>query len=295
LSASPSFSGTVATVNDPNALDQGSEYSATIDWGDGQTSSGVVTGSGGSINVSGSHTYTSLPTSPPDNVTVTIIDGDGGVQVVTDSMAVTLEKAITGSATDVSATEGSNTGTTQVATFNDPDTSAVPGDYSVSINWGDGTGADTSTGAITEPVPGSGNFVVTGNHTYAEAGSFTITVTITDADNGSNSISPSSTATVSGGVLSSTGVATFGSPSGFSGTVANFTDSDLSATTGDFSVSIDWGDGVTTGGTISGSGGSFSVSGSHVYGFGGTFNVTVTIMDDDGQTTIANSTIRIGH
>jgi hypothetical protein len=51
-----SFSGTVATFTDPDTNATASEYSATIDWGDGNTSTGTISGSGGSFSVSGSHT-----------------------------------------------------------------------------------------------------------------------------------------------------------------------------------------------------------------------------------------------
>ena len=54
------ISGTVATFSDPGGLEEGSDYSATIDWGDGTTSAGtiVVDESGHATGeVTGSHTY----------------------------------------------------------------------------------------------------------------------------------------------------------------------------------------------------------------------------------------------
>ena len=64
-----------------------------------------------------------------------------------------------------------------VATFTDS-TPGVPGDYTASIDWGDGSAA--GTGIITSQGTGSGTvFSVFGNHTYAEEGTYAVTVTIT--------------------------------------------------------------------------------------------------------------------
>ena len=47
-------------------------------------------------------------------------------------------------------------------------------------------------------------------------------------------------------------------------------------------VSIDWGNGVVTTGTVVESGGNGTVRGSYVYPTGGIFTITVTLTDDDG-------------
>lgn len=54
-----SFAGTVATLADGDPSAPLSDFTATIDWGDGSTSAGAVTGGGGSYSVAGSHTYAS--------------------------------------------------------------------------------------------------------------------------------------------------------------------------------------------------------------------------------------------
>jgi hypothetical protein len=51
------FSGTVATFTTPDKLDGAAAFSAVITWGDGSTSTGVITGGSGSFTVCGSHTY----------------------------------------------------------------------------------------------------------------------------------------------------------------------------------------------------------------------------------------------
>ena len=52
-------------------------------------------------------------------------------------------------------------------------------------------------------------------------------------------------------------------------TVATFTDSNSGDQAGGFTSSINWGDGTTTAGTVTGGDGSFTVSGGHTYADGG--------------------------
>jgi hypothetical protein len=55
--------GVIATFTDSNTLTPASEFSASINWGDGTQSGGVVSGSGGIFNVSappGGHSYATL-------------------------------------------------------------------------------------------------------------------------------------------------------------------------------------------------------------------------------------------
>jgi choice-of-anchor C domain-containing protein len=70
---------------------------------------------------------------------------------------------------------------------------------------------------------------------------------------------------------------------GFTAPVATFTDSNTSAPASSFSASINWGDGSTpTAGAISGSGGTFSVAGTHTYATHGTYPVSVSITSASG-------------
>lgn len=54
-----SLGGTVATFTDANPNGTPSEFSATINWGDGKTSAGTITESAGIFYVNGTHTYSS--------------------------------------------------------------------------------------------------------------------------------------------------------------------------------------------------------------------------------------------
>jgi hypothetical protein len=52
------FSGAVATFHNAGPFGGASYYVAVICWGDGTTSAGVISGSGATLTVSGTHTYT---------------------------------------------------------------------------------------------------------------------------------------------------------------------------------------------------------------------------------------------
>jgi hypothetical protein len=79
----------------------------------------------------------------------------------------------------------------QVATVTDSDPAAST--FSVSIDWGDGT---TSAGTVARVSGSPGAYMVQGQHTYADEGTFTIRVTA--ADSGSAHDSGGSTVTASG-------------------------------------------------------------------------------------------------
>src|SRR5262249_22541819 len=64
-------------------------------------------------------------------------------------------------------------------------------------------------------------------------------------------------------------------------TVATFSDSYIGQVASDLQVTIDWGDGSTVDtGTLSGSAGSFTVTGSHTYTADGQYNINVGVLDE---------------
>lgn len=205
------------------------------------------------------------------------------------SETVDVDAPITAAGTTVAPTEAAPF-TATMATFSDPQANASATEYTATIDWGDATNA--SPGAISQPGGPGTPFTVSGSHTYAEEGTYTAKVTITDKDTPLNSATANTTANVGDAALSATGVAPT-SPQGFNGTVANFSDANVGATTADFSATIDWGDGSNSTGTVTGSSGSFSVAGNHTYTGTGYFTVTVKIIDDGGSTATATTTILI--
>jgi hypothetical protein len=196
---------------------------------------------------------------------------------------------ITATGTTISATEGAPFSGT-VATFTDPDTSATAGEYTATIDWGDGS--LPTTGTISGGL--GGPFSVGGSHTYQEEGTYTITVTITDVDTPSNTATALSTANVADAPLTAT-CTNQASSQAYSGVVATFTDANPFATTADFTATIDWGDlTLPTAGTVTASGGGFAVNGTHTYTGTGPFTVKTTIIDDGGASAATSCTFVIG-
>ncbi len=316
------FTGTpVATFTDPGGAEPNSSDSSgtindhykvvSIDWGDGtplDTSSGAISLLGNTFTVSGNHTY-----GEEGSYTITAIIDHEGVDTTVQTTATVSDPAVVASGVAVSAVEGAAFTGTPVATFTDPggaepnpsDPSGSINDHYkvVSVDWGDGTALDTSSGAISLL---RNTFIVSGNHTYGEEGSYTITAII---DHEGVDTTVKTTATVSDPAVIATSTPVYGVECRtLTVQVATFTDpggaepnpSDPSGTLNNhYKVdSINWGDGTpldTTTGTIafSGSPGSmtdpFTVTGSHAFQHEGTYTVTTTL-DHEGILTITQTT-----
>src|SRR5262249_34834341 len=134
------FSGIVATFVDPGSPDPASNFTATIDWGDGTTEAGTVTGGSGSYTGTGTHTYTDTIVGINFySVTVTEIDANFTAGPVGNLLTVAEADVLTGTGLSITPTVES-TFTGAVATFSDtgyPDNS--PSDFTATIDWGDGT------------------------------------------------------------------------------------------------------------------------------------------------------------
>ena len=219
--------------------------------------------------------------------------GDGsnyGATSPCGSETVQLYPPITATPVSTTGVEGAPLNAT-LANFTDPDPAGTPAEYEATIDWGDGT--PPTAGTILQPGGPGTEFSVTGTHVYGEEGLYGPSVTITDVGDAFNTATTHSTATVGDAVLSAAGLRPT-SPQGFNGPVATFTDANVGSTTADFTAMIDWGDGSSSStGRVSGSDGSFIVSGEHTYRGTGFFTVTVRIVDDGGSTATATSTILI--
>ncbi|HEV3166782.1 MAG TPA: hypothetical protein VGZ22_22335, partial [Isosphaeraceae bacterium] len=123
-------------------------------------------------------------------------------------------------------TEGSSV-TAGIAQVVDSDPTVTAANFQVTINWGDGTPLDTTSGSVSAIAGVSGNaFDISGTHTYSEeAGStvppfaFNITVTVKDTKNNVTS------ATVTQGLVTDAGLSqgnpVTGIPQRFAGTGNN--------------------------------------------------------------------------
>ncbi len=285
----------VATFSDANPQATAADFSATIDWGDGSNPDAaakiISDGNGGFQVVGHQHKYADEGSY---NVVVTITDV-GGSTATAMSTATVADAALTAAGVDVAATEGTALKGVVVATFSDADHHATAADFSAAIDWGDGTALDSKAQVVADH---HGNFqVVAHRHKYADEGSYTITVTITDV--GGSTATAMSTATVADAALAGAGMdvaATTGEP--FQGVVAQFMDANRRAPAGDFSVTIDWGDGsdldtTATMARVHQGQGAFTVQGGHTYDQADTYTITITITDVGGSTVTLTATATV--
>jgi hypothetical protein len=269
------------------------DYSATVTWGDGTSTSfnsgnGGIVANGSNFEVFGGHTYAAVGNF---NLTIQVNDVGGSTINATGVAMVTVPAITITSVSPPVAVEGnSNSGT--LVTFTDSNNVSVNALTAV-ILWGDG-----STSTLTSSNGGlvansGGSFSVVGGHTYAEEGTgLSFAVTLTDTTTGLNATAVAFNVADAPLALSSVGSATgLLEGSTATATLATFTDSNPSGTVSDFTAVVQWGDGTTStlsangGGIVANTGGSFSVVGSHAYSEEGSFTFSVQIQDVGGSTT----------
>ena len=286
----------VAAFTDLGGTDAILNYSATINWGDGTSTTGTIGSfyavidpppvADGYFTVAGSHTYAATG---DYTLTVTITDTDGS-QATAQSTAHVAQATLLAHGLPVES-QGLTVNAAAVATFVDTSGADPTTDYSATINWGDGTSASAGTivpllvpvGGLTAP---GGYFSVTGDHTYTSTGDYTLTVTITDTDG--SQATAQSTAHMAQAPLLATGVPVVVSK-GFTvngAIVAAFADAGGGDPAANYAATIDWGDGgsTTTAGTVGGTGNSFIVTASHTYTTASVYDVKIAITDQDGST-----------
>jgi hypothetical protein len=175
------FSGQVASVNVAGCqyFTDANQASATIDWGDGQSSQATITSpSGGQLDISGSHTYAEEGFYSATVSGTWHCNADTFPYPFSASFAFQVADApLTATGTGpLKATAGEPLNTT-VADFSDADPGGTASDYSATIDWGDGSAP--TAGEISAAA--GGGFAVAASHTYAAAGSYTVSVKIADA------------------------------------------------------------------------------------------------------------------
>jgi hypothetical protein len=260
-------------------IDPGADtWTATVDYGDG--------GGPRPLALSGQAFQLGHAYSAPGSywVSVQVCDDDGGCGTQTARVDVVGGGTVNATGNAVTATEGLQFSGV-VASFTYTDTSATAGQFAASIDWGDGSAP--TAGAISPNSDGS--FSVTGKHSYADEGTYSLRVDISAAS-GTGAVA-TGVAKVADAALQATGIATLASPNPVAGlTVATFTDANPAGSASDFTVLIDWGDGTTTPGVVTQlASRSFAVSGGHTYATLGPRTVGVAITDVGGSTARAQS------
>ena len=183
----------------------------------------------------------------------------------------------------------------QVGTFDVGNSDDAPaGDFGATVDWGDGT---SSAASVTQPDGPGTSYVVSGDHVYASPGTYTDTVTVTDTAITSitNQGQASGTAAVTTEPVSITGAAIPDQLAGtaFDGEVATFTSPVAGATAGDFSVTLDWGDGGTSAGTVTQTGDdAFDVTGSYTWATSNQYTITIEVTYE-GVTTDGTAQVEV--
>jgi hypothetical protein len=187
-------------------------------------------------------------------------------------------------------TELTDTGTTLV-TISDSNHADTASEFSVTVDWGDGTEtAETvvqARGQFDVPIPGL--FIVNGDHTYDDAGTFTLVANITGP--GSIALSASGPLTVTDNISGYSEGFFLSADGTISGNVGTFTDIAYEGQSiANYSATIDWGDGTgvmppSIGITQQGSSNVFNIDGSHTYTSNGLYLVTETVHETPEQNT----------
>ena len=287
VEALPFTADRVATFTSTQAGQPASNFVASINWGDGSTTSGgtILANGTTSFDVTGGHVYTTPGTYTATvnvtgqstsnstvvgatNITVTATSTSNPVNTTATVEAAPLASVGAPAAGIVGLPLSHSSGSpVLIATFTDSGTIQPVSDYTATIGWGDGT----TSAATSITAQGTANgvvFSVFGDHTYAAVGTEPISVLITKTSTGATTLATSTATIADAPLTASNPQPTVSTTEGmaFSGAVGTFTDLNPSATAGQFHATIDWGDGLPDSvGVVTLSGGVFTVSGSHSY------------------------------
>jgi len=243
------------------------------------------------------------------SATVSDYVGFGNITTVTTSQTI----QIVGQPIQASAGQAY---TGEVATFTNTGSTDPAASYTAVIDWGDGT---STTGTVVADPNSAGQFIITGvtprsaipnvnttvqgtgsppagvvingvhYYTRASATPFPVGITVVDTTAGVQNTG-STSAIVSEAPVTVNLVPLNGITEGrnFNAPFAHFTSGNRFAGQGDFTATIDYGDGSGGTGLIQSDGnGGFFVYGNHTYINHGTYNLTVTVTDSSYQNFIA--------
>jgi hypothetical protein len=164
---------------DPNA--QAADFTATVNWGEGDLNIPPAPLTQGTITKGSNGVFTITASKPSAyreagifSVKTSIVDKLGATASVSSS-AVVADAALSLGVGIPSGLQGAPA-TFLVATATDLNPLAKATDFNATIDWGDG---QVTTGTV---LATSGqHFLIIGTHTYASSGSFTMHVTVNDA------------------------------------------------------------------------------------------------------------------
>ena len=289
------FSGVVATFTSGNTLAIAADFTASIDWGDGNGTPDVTAGTvqadpnhAGVFDVLGTHTYQQT-----GSYTILVtINSNGGSTGTANSSASITDAAINATAIAFApAVSVQFNGT--VASFTSANPFATTADFTATINWGDGGGTPDITSASIQTDPNqAGGFIVVGSHTYGNFGTYPVTVLI-DSIGGSTATANSTANVGDAPIIAFSQNQTVAQNQPFSGVVASFTDSNTNYGASNFTATVNWGDSTQSPATVTQNGASFLVNADHTYTAPGSFTFTVTITSAGGSQASPHATFTV--
>lgn len=283
LNEGQTFSGTVGTFTTTIAGATAASFSASMNFGGGAIAAGTITGpdANGVYTVTASNPYVE----GGSFATTLTITGPNGATASANGTATIVDAPISASALANATSLEGNSAPILLGSFTDKDVnSTVPSNYSVSILWDDGA---TTVGTVRVDPAQPGLFDVFGARPQEE-GKHKVQVSIVDqggATAGFTTVVTDIDAPLTAG-KPLTIAATAGLP--YQGFVATFADANPNAIPEDFVARITWDGTHTTFGTVGYNGVTrlFSVSGKFTYGAPGPRNISVSITDDDGSSSV---------
>lgn len=291
------FTGTVASFTDADPKGKATDFTATIHWSNGTTStasgaSGTIVGVRGVFNVIGSYHF---PEGEMGKISTDIQDV-GGASTHVDSPTNVQDAPILGTPKPFHATDGVGFRNQVIATFHDLDpNNPAPDGYDFVIRWGDGTESGKSRG-VTKPGArlvdlGLGVFDVVGDHTYAKTGTFAVQVEVKDGFTlVPNYVVIKSRADVTG--LVSAPVLTLGTAAPVSvGATFHDDGSFTSEALGPFAASVDYHDGAGFQRLALSPSRTFTLD--HAFTRPGPYVVTVSVVDENGTVGVARLTVTV--
>ncbi len=283
---------TLATFDSPSAADG---LTATVAINGGAALTGVVVATGPGADgvpeyavrlAAGAFTPTAAGTGALAFVINVADASDGTTAKVSGKADVKANPlSVVSVGTDIDPAEGVS-GTFALATFRTTETAAKADDFTVSVDWGDGSKASAGTVVAL----GDGKFRVDGTHAYGAPDKYDVTVSVADADGDKLTARTATDAIADAAVEVSVPplYATAGLPMN-DVRVATFTDANPLATAADYTATVNWGDGSTTDAAVVADGAGFAVVGSHTYSgaipVGPNVSVTVRNKDTDAEHT----------
>lgn len=280
----------LATFTDTQTNLTADDYNATIDWGDGTTSAGLITQlSPGNFEVRGEHTYLS---STATQIALTIADPYATEEYASAPLALTPAELF-GLSAAVSANQGSAF-SGPVGRFIDTNPFSTPGDFSATVRFTDGATNTTVPGTI--QIDPLGGFNVVASHTYASAGTHPIQVSV--FHEGALALVIDSSAEVAiAGLMGSGLTLTPTQGLAFTEVLATLADANPLSQADDFSVDVRFTDGTsqnTVPGTLqTQSPGVYLISAGHTFANVGTFPILLTVHRAGAEDLLITATAKV--